>query len=638
MKNGKAAGEDGIGVEFLKALPRELKEMLRGAINEVWKKGELAKGWETARIIPIYKEGGQDKAENYRGISLLDVGYKVLSKMMTVRLSKWIEGNGKLKESQAGFRKGRGTRDQIFTLNAAINKKLKEKGGKLYVAFIDSRAAFDRVNRERLLEKLKRKGIGGRMLEMIKGIYKETRAEVQVGGRITENFRTKRGVRQGCALSAVLFDLYVDDLEDMWERRNEGGVVIGKEKIFAIKYADDVAAIAETAEGLRSVLKDLERWADGNRMEVNARKTKVMVFRNGGRVKDVGKWKFKGDEIQVVNNFKYLGYWFTSKNSCWLHGRKSVGKAQKAMNTVWGVWKRAGRDIIEERLYLLDSIVRAGVMYGVEVWGFGEIGLFERIQSRYCKMALGVKGTTPDYIWRRELGVPTMRYLVIERALRYMAEVLRMAERRWPRICLMEEIRGIRNNKPSRWGSDLGSALRSMGIQDVVEMIGERREVGVIVARMKEGLENLKNDALRGEEERMGRSTFCDKYRLIVENDSTPWKYWAEEGIRCGDKEIWARLRCGSIGRAGKKGEKDWMCRVCQEEEETLEHLMVCEESTRLVSESARRGVNEWRKGREEDTIKDEVIKMLRGGIQKDVCLFFKEIEKIWYEKGMELE
>lgn len=190
-----------------------------------------------------------------------------------------------------GSRKGRGTRDQIFTLNAVINKKLKVKGGKLYVAFIDFKAAFDRVNREKMIVKLKQKGIVGRMLETIRGIYRETRAEVQTRGKITENFRTKRGVRQGCALSAVLFDLYIDDLEDMWERKNIGGVVIGREKIFAIKYADDVAAIAETADGLRSILKDLENWAGENMMEVNAKKTKIMIFRNGGRIKKDEKWE-----------------------------------------------------------------------------------------------------------------------------------------------------------------------------------------------------------------------------------------------------------------------------------------------------------------------------------------------------------
>lgn len=157
MKDGKAAGEDGIVVEFLKAIPKERREELREAMNKIWREGSLAKGWETARIVPIYKDADRDRAENYRGVSLLNVGYKVLTKMMTTRLSRWIEKNGKLKESQAGFRKGRGTRDQIFTLNAVINKTLKRKGGRLYVAFIDFKAAFDRVNRERMIKKIRAK-------------------------------------------------------------------------------------------------------------------------------------------------------------------------------------------------------------------------------------------------------------------------------------------------------------------------------------------------------------------------------------------------------------------------------------------------------------------------------------------------
>lgn len=95
---------------------------------------------------------------------------------------------------------------------------------------------------------------------------------------------------------------------------------------------------------------------------------------------------------------------------------------------------------MEERLYLLNSIVRAGAMYGVEIWGLGELGIFERIQSRYCGIALGIKRTTPNYIWRKELGVPTMKYMIRERALRYIGEICRMDEKRWPKVCMMEEI------------------------------------------------------------------------------------------------------------------------------------------------------------------------------------------------------
>lgn len=80
------------------------------------------------------------------------------------------------------------------------------------------------------------------------------------------------------------------------------------------------------------------------------KKTKVMIFRNGGKIKNEEKWNLKGEEVKIVNNFKYLGYWFTSKNSIWMHGKKTAGKAQKAMNAVWGVWRRAGRDVMEDSI------------------------------------------------------------------------------------------------------------------------------------------------------------------------------------------------------------------------------------------------------------------------------------------------
>ncbi|KAI4474427.1 hypothetical protein M0804_014865 [Polistes exclamans] len=128
--------------------------------------------------------------------------------------------------------------------------------------------------------------------------------------------------------------------------------------------------------------------------------------------------------------------WFSDerKNSVWMHGKKATGIAQKAANMVWGIWKRAGRNVMEDRLYLLDSIVKAGIIYRVEIWALEEIKIFERIQSRYCKITLGVRRTTPNYIWRRDLGIPTMEFLIRERALRYIKEMLKMEESRWPKI------------------------------------------------------------------------------------------------------------------------------------------------------------------------------------------------------------
>lgn len=127
----KAAGSDGITAEFLKVLPKSWKWTLWKTTQKIWSRGILPEEWKKALIFPIFKAGDRMDVSNYRGISLLNVGYKLLTGILARRLTLWSENENKIRESQAGFRVRRGTRDHIFTLNALIGKELKEKKGGL---------------------------------------------------------------------------------------------------------------------------------------------------------------------------------------------------------------------------------------------------------------------------------------------------------------------------------------------------------------------------------------------------------------------------------------------------------------------------------------------------------------------------
>ena len=110
------------------------------------------------------------------------------------------------------------------------------------------------------------------MLKMVKEIYRETMNEVITDEGVTNTFETKGGVGQGCLLSAILFNIFIDDIENDWERKNEGGSVIGKTKIFVLKFADDLALIADYPQGLDEMIKTFERYVVKNRLEVNVKK------------------------------------------------------------------------------------------------------------------------------------------------------------------------------------------------------------------------------------------------------------------------------------------------------------------------------------------------------------------------------
>lgn len=158
-------------MEFLCGMPEEgLKEFIK-LIQDLWKEGKLIESWRIATIFTIFKKGDENLTTNYRGISLLDVGYKIIASIMARRLSHWLEAEGKLTEAQCGFRSKRGPMEQVFVLNTAIGNRLRQKRGKLYTAFIDFKKAFDLVDREILWEKMDRMGITGKFLKVLEEVY-----------------------------------------------------------------------------------------------------------------------------------------------------------------------------------------------------------------------------------------------------------------------------------------------------------------------------------------------------------------------------------------------------------------------------------------------------------------------------------
>uniref|UniRef100_T1IVY6 Reverse transcriptase domain-containing protein n=1 Tax=Strigamia maritima TaxID=126957 RepID=T1IVY6_STRMM len=149
------------------------RRRLLGWINEMWRQQVWLPQWRVGIICPIFKAGNASLPSNYRGITLLNGIYKVITAMMAKRISSWLEENHKIKESQAGFRRGYSTRDHLFTLNSLIENRFRKKG-KLYVLFLDFKVAFDSIDRTKLFEKIWKIGIRGHMFSMIKKIYEET--------------------------------------------------------------------------------------------------------------------------------------------------------------------------------------------------------------------------------------------------------------------------------------------------------------------------------------------------------------------------------------------------------------------------------------------------------------------------------
>jgi len=128
-------------------------------------------------------------------------------------------------------------------------------------------------------------------------------------------FNCPVGLRHGCFFRPILFSLFINELYDLLVKHRTKGIQLhpGITEIFMLMFADDVARISDTVINLQRQLNTLVEFCTEYEIDVNVNKTKVVVFKRGGRLSQKEKWMFDGERLSVVNNFSYVGIMFTNK-------------------------------------------------------------------------------------------------------------------------------------------------------------------------------------------------------------------------------------------------------------------------------------------------------------------------------------
>ena len=204
---GKARGPDGTIMEYIKFAPENVKKALLFVINSIFSSEIYPTSWSVNFLRAIYKSGPTDDPGNYRGLAIGSAIAKLYSTILLNRLETFVTENNILSMFQIGFRKLFRTADHIYVLKTIINMKLA-KGEKLYAAFIDFRKAYDTVNRKKLMQCLHDIGIGNKFAENIKAIYNKVQYAIKVKGKVLNPISSNLGLKQGCPLSPLLFNLY----------------------------------------------------------------------------------------------------------------------------------------------------------------------------------------------------------------------------------------------------------------------------------------------------------------------------------------------------------------------------------------------------------------------------------------------
>ena len=215
--NGKATGLDNIKNEFMKNGGEEMRKTLVIIMNKIWDEEKVPTEWLLATITPIHKQGNKNITNNYRPISLTSVVGKLFEKIITDRITEWVEERGLLVEEQGGFRKGRGCMDQIWTLNEIVQSR-REKRKHTYMAFIDFTKAYDMVWRNGMFMHLWKADIKGKVWRVIKSMYAAVRSCVSVNGHLSEWWDSDIGTRQYSSITQLSRCAGVG-MESVWERK-----------------------------------------------------------------------------------------------------------------------------------------------------------------------------------------------------------------------------------------------------------------------------------------------------------------------------------------------------------------------------------------------------------------------------------
>lgn len=506
LKWGRAAGPDGMPVEFIKGAYVEsvgpeytrheyvLQPYLVRLYNGIFRTGSFPAHWADAGITAVYKKGDPSLLDNYRGIAVGNALGKLYSTLLDARLSTFAEATGLRAQGQSGFRKGRGTMDNVYILRHLLDKHRLgygvAPGAAIYACFVDFRKAYDSVHRDLLIEYLRSKGVHGSMLQAIASMYMKPMLMARRQKEIAAPFPSTCGVKQGDPLSPLLFGMFIDQFE-WWLKTKlpECGVALtSQQRIQLLLFADDLVLLSNSPEGLQSQLALLEEFCAQKAMCVNTSKTEIVVYRKtrDGTRNPLPTWTYAGVPIQVSDTFKYLGIW--------LHGRMGAQDAVKplfqagtrAMWAMVGRFKAMGLKDMYLKLHMFDTVVQPILCYGCEVWGPDLLQNCKKPQSLLSNSLQGVvtsflrhlgklRKSTPVPVIHREFGRPPLSRRWCQQIVRFWnrcghevhpGSYLRQAF--WDNLCMT---RIQQRGGYTCWAECVLRMLRSLGLKAYAEQV-----------------------------------------------------------------------------------------------------------------------------------------------------------------------
>ena len=424
LVSGKAEGLDGITNDMLKNTGPTARNMLLELFNNVLIGAQLPNEWKSGDIALILKKPPRTDINNYRPITLISCVSKLLTKILAKRLSAALDKEDIVGPEQNGFRANRSCGDNLFILNTILEFN-KSKKLLSHLLFVDLKEAYDRVDRGILLSKLQQLNIPSTFINYLKNYYFQDSVSTIAGGDRTRKQYQKRGLRQGCNLSAVLFILYLSELSRRMKLSGVGTRLPSGELVNVLLFADDII-LSSSPDDLLLLKGVLELWCKDFRMSVSASKSKIISPSDDLVCVLADLITGESDILELVSNYKYLGVvqHRSPKITSTSKGKSMVSKA----NSFKDIIIRTSFSFVDKLVAassIWNNVAVPAIMYGADVVAISDevIGELDIVQNKLGKAILGLPLSTANPVVIVELGWKPFRLRVAQSKLSYFKRV-----------------------------------------------------------------------------------------------------------------------------------------------------------------------------------------------------------------------
>ncbi len=493
LANNKAAGQSGILPEMVRHAGTAFSSELLALIRRAWAEGCVPQEWCDAELVPIPKKGDLSRCDNWRGIALLDVVGKVVGRIIQTRMQEFAEGE--VADSQCGFRKGRSCTDHIFSISQVVEKCFEHRTS-AYLVFIDLRKAYDSVSRPALWRGLQLLGVPPVLIQLIASFHHGMIAKVRVGGSHTKEIPVNNGLRQGCSMSPVLFNLFFELVLERFRSEMErvcpdhkvefkfkinGNLYNGPRatqtlpsEVPDLEFADDAVLIVPSHNVAQLALATFAATASSFGLAVNFAKTKIMPC--GVGLPPIQDPVFiDGSSVEFVDSFVYLGSEVSPDSRCSGEVDRRLASAARAFGALQCVFQDRDLSIKTKRL-IYSACVLSSLLYGAECWPIlrKDERRLDVFHHRCLRSILGVSRWNQQlkHITNADLrlrwGDPgEVSDVVRKRRLQWLGHVARMNDDRLPKQLLFGWFHQRRpaHGPRFRWKDRITADLKKLGVE-----------------------------------------------------------------------------------------------------------------------------------------------------------------------------